>query len=77
MQRHDVASTLRRRCINVMCPLGKEIEGAERVNNVNCPVSLNTKLLHRLPVNNPKINIGIPGKATITGQGPSKNLDKN
>ena len=22
MQRHDVASTLRRRCINVMCPLG-------------------------------------------------------
>ena len=23
MQRHDVASTLRRRCINVMCPLGR------------------------------------------------------
>ena len=23
MQRHDVASTLRRRCIDVMCPLGK------------------------------------------------------
>ena len=23
MQRHDVASTLRRHCINVMCPLGK------------------------------------------------------
>ena len=23
MQRHDVASTLRRRCIYVMCPLGK------------------------------------------------------
>ena len=22
MQRHDVASTLRRRCINVLCPLG-------------------------------------------------------
>ena len=24
MQRHDVASTLRRRCINVMCPLGRQ-----------------------------------------------------
>ena len=35
MQRHDVASTLRRRCINVMCPLGSIISsylltGAER-----------------------------------------------
>ena len=25
MQRHDVASTLRRRCLNVMCPLGMKI----------------------------------------------------
>ena len=27
MQRHDVASTLRRRCINVMCPLGRFAAG--------------------------------------------------
>ena len=24
MQRHDIASTLRRRCLNVACPMGKK-----------------------------------------------------
>ena len=28
MQRHDVASTLRWRCINVMCPLGRVKKGS-------------------------------------------------
>ena len=38
MQRHDVASTLNRRCINVMCPLGysylREYQFCEACNNV-------------------------------------------
>ena len=31
MQRHDVASTLRRRCIDVMCPLGGSLSHLELI----------------------------------------------
>ena len=40
MQRHDVASTLRRRCINVMCLLGTVLQ------NMGCGYSWKGNFLH-------------------------------
>ena len=41
-QRHDVASTLRRRCINVMCPLGYNLRDSQTImfvlTSINTPV---------------------------------------
>ena len=71
MQRHDVASTLRRRCINVMCPLGRlqdcavPLGSSQDVQQITWSLySVGTCKQHKIA--------RCPGTATITGQGHSQ-----